>query len=208
MREKLSETAPLSCNCKTVRGAVAQPSPNSANRVVCYCDDCQAFAHALSREDLLNPQGGTDIVQVAPARVSFSQGTDKIKAMRLSDKGLIRWYATCCNTPLGNTVGPALPFVGIVTDAFDGRDLDAMFGTSVPGVNGKDAIGHAPNCADGLGFRFAARIALLLLTWRLKGLGWPNPFFEREDGSPRYPVETLSPEDREALRPLCGPAPA
>ena len=204
----MSSSAALQCSCGTVRGTVAAPSAKSANRVVCYCDDCQAFAHALSREDLLDANGGTDIVQVAPARVSFSQRTDKIAGLRLSDKGLIRWYATCCNTPLGNTVGPALPFVGIVTKAFGEQNLDALFGRSVPGVHGKYAIGHVRECASGLSLRFAARIAVLLLSWRLRGLGWPNPFFEREDGNPRYRIKTLSYEEREALRPLCGPNPA
>ena len=34
---------PLQCQCGTIKGAVA--NPGNANRCVCYCRDCQAFAH-------------------------------------------------------------------------------------------------------------------------------------------------------------------
>jgi hypothetical protein len=61
----------LSCRCGTVRGRVAEASPSSVNRIVCYCVDCQAFAHHLRRADVLDAHGGSDIVQVAPARLTF-----------------------------------------------------------------------------------------------------------------------------------------
>ncbi|MFX6869136.1 DUF6151 family protein, partial [Acinetobacter baumannii] len=79
-----------------------------------YCDDCQAFAHRLGRADLLNAQGGSDIVQVAPAALTFVKGQNRIAGMRLTPKGLFRWHTTCCNTPVGNTLGPAIPFVGLI----------------------------------------------------------------------------------------------
>lgn len=206
----MGNAAALQCSCGTVRGTLAEPSPKSVNRVICYCDDCQAFAHALSRKDLLDPQGGTDIVQVAPASLSFTAGADTITGMRLSEKGLIRWFAACCKTPLGNTVGPALPFVGIVTAGFrsDTQDPDRLFGAPIGAVHGKFAVGEPPDGATGLDLRFMARIAWLLLGWRLSGQGWPNPFFVRETKAPRFPIKTLTPEEREALRPLCGPKPA
>src|SRR3984957_2050797 len=104
----------LRCRCGEVRGTATDLSPRTVNRVVCYCDDCQAFAHQLGRADLLDPHGGSDIVQVAPASLSFQRGDDRIVGLRLAPKGLRRWYSSCCKTPLGNTLGPAVPFVGIV----------------------------------------------------------------------------------------------
>src|SRR5262249_31767225 len=106
--------AELRCRCGGVRGRVKDAAPQTVNRLVCYCDDCQAFAHHLGRADLLDPHGGTDIVQVAPASVAFDEGADRIEGVRLGPKGLYRWYAKCCNTPVGNTVSPAVAFVGIV----------------------------------------------------------------------------------------------
>jgi hypothetical protein len=49
----------IRCRCGEVRGIVADPSPRSVNRVVCYCDDCQAFLHQLGRADLLNAKAAT-----------------------------------------------------------------------------------------------------------------------------------------------------
>jgi Family of unknown function (DUF6151) len=94
------------CRCGEVRGIVTDPSPQTVNRVICYCDDCQAYAHQLGRADLLNAKGGSDIIQLAPAALSFTKGQDRIAGLRLTPKGLYRWYTRCCNTPVGT---PSVP---------------------------------------------------------------------------------------------------
>ena len=38
----------LQCRCGTLKGQVARAE--TANRGVCYCKDCQAFAHFLGGE--------------------------------------------------------------------------------------------------------------------------------------------------------------
>jgi Family of unknown function (DUF6151) len=78
----------LGCLCGQVRGAVTSAGPYSVNRVVCYCDDCQAFAHALGRPDILDAKGGSDSVQDAPTTLTICVGHRHVTAMRLSDKGL------------------------------------------------------------------------------------------------------------------------
>src|SRR5688500_1596088 len=108
----------IECRCSKVRGSARGLTPRTSNRLTCYCDDCQAFLHHLGRADLLDALGGIYIVQVPPASVTYERGTDAIAALRLSPKGMFRWYATCCKTPLGNTVVPSLPFVGFVYEAF------------------------------------------------------------------------------------------
>ena len=129
----MSRPAELRCRCGEVRGSVTNPSPRAANRVICYCDDCQAFAHHLGRADLLDAHGGTDIVQVAPASLKFVQGQRRIMGLRLTSNGLFRWYASCCNTPVGNTLSPAVPFVGIIVQAFDNgaQHPDDLFGKPI-----------------------------------------------------------------------------
>src|SRR5215831_18143992 len=117
----MRNTATLSCSCREVRGLVTDVAPNEVNRVVCYCDDCQAFLHRLDRADLLDDQGGTDIVQLAPASLSFVQGKERIVGLRLTPRGIYRWYASCCRMPLGNTLGPAIPFIGILAQAFESK---------------------------------------------------------------------------------------
>src|SRR3954452_9059719 len=99
----MAKEVQVRCRCGEVVGVVANAAPQKVNRIVCYCDDCQAFAHQLGRPDLLDAKGGSDIVQMAPAAVSFTQGRQHIVGLRLKPNGLYRWYANCCKTPVGNT---------------------------------------------------------------------------------------------------------
>ncbi len=203
----MSRDAELHCRCGETRGHVKDASAQTVNRVVCYCDDCQAYLHHLGRTDLLDAQGGTDIVQVAPASLTFHRGAERIVGLRLTPKGLYRWYASCCNTPLGNTVGPAIPFVGIVARAFEGSATgpDDLFGKPVGAILGKYAIGTAPKGSTRLNLRLLARAVSMVLGWRLRGKTWPHPFFDRATRTPSRPLTTLSRAERDALRPLCGP---
>src|SRR5215813_363473 len=120
----MAVTVELHCRCGEVAGRVDNAAHDTTNRVVCYCDDCQAFAHHLGRAELLDAHGGSDIVQVAPASLTFEKGAARIAGLRLSAKGLYRFYSECCKTPLGNSISTAVPFVGIVAQAFE--DIDAL----------------------------------------------------------------------------------
>ena len=205
----MSTQAELRCRCGTVRAIVTDASQRTVNRVVCYCDDYQAFLHRLGRADLLDTKGGSDIVQLAPASLTFMQGQDRIRGVRLKPGGLYRWYASCCNTPVGNTASPAIPFVGIIATAFDhdAQRADEVFGTPVGAIFGKYAVGQAPEGSTGLNLSLLLRAIGKVLGWRLGGKVWPHPFFKRDDGAPVYAFNVLSREERDALRPLCGPHP-
>lgn len=100
---------PLRCRCNHVRGLAREVSPSAGFRFVCYCEDCQTFARFLGRPDILDAPGGTDIFQMAPASVKLTEGTEAIKCISLSKK-VLRWYADCCRSPIGNTVAdPRFP---------------------------------------------------------------------------------------------------
>jgi hypothetical protein len=88
---------PLQCRCGTLQGYVSLA--NMAVRAVCYCKDCQAFARFLERSDdaVLNELGGTEIVAMLPRYVHFTQGLEALVCMSLSERGLLRWYSSCCN---------------------------------------------------------------------------------------------------------------
>ncbi len=198
------------CRCGEVRGIVTDASPRTVNRVVCYCGDCQAFLHRLGRADLFDAQAGSDIVQVAPAAVTFVQGQDRIRGLRLTPKGLYRWYASCCNTPVGNTASsPAIPFVGIIASGFDhdAQQADDVFGAPVGAIFGKFAVGEPPKGSTGLNLSLLLRAIGKVLGWRIGGGVWPHPFFTRDSVRPVYPVDVLSHDEREALRAYCGPQP-
>jgi len=206
----MTKCATLQCRCGEVRGVVTNVSPISVNRVVCYCDDCQAFLHHLRRVDLLDAHGGTDIVQVAPASVSFVQGKERIVGLRLGPNGLYRWYASCCRTPLGNMVSPAIPFVGIVAQAFasEKQKPDDLFGAPIGAIYGKYAVGGARAGSTGPNLRLFFRAIRMVLGWRIRGQAWPHPFFRRQTRLPDYPLTTLSEKERKALRLFCGPHPS
>ena len=54
-------TISLKCKCGAVKGSIKHVSPKVGNHVVCYCEDCQAFANHLSSNDNISDEwGGTD----------------------------------------------------------------------------------------------------------------------------------------------------
>ena len=192
---------PLRCRCGSLQGRVAHPE--RVNRVVCYCRDCQAFAHFLNRAgDILDAQGGSDVIQTIPANVTFTAGTEALACMRLSEKGLVRWYAKCCNTPIGNTVANhRVSFVGLVHSCLDsaGQSLDSSFGPVRMWSFTKSAKG--PVVAD----RFSliagiARFAGMVIRARIDGSYLRTPFFVPSTGAPIVAPQVLSPGERERLR--------
>ena len=202
----MNPTVDLRCRCGEVEGHLEDAARDTVNRIVCYCDDCQAYLHHLGRADLLDANGGSDIVQVAPASLAYVRGKDRIAGVRLKPKGMFRWYASCCKTPLGNTVGPGIPFVGILAQAFG--SADGAFGAPQGGVFGKFAVGTAPPGTTRLNLRIIGRTLGKVAGWKLGGHTWPHPFFDRATRAPAYPVTVLTTQERDSLRPLCGPRPA
>lgn len=132
---------PIRCACGTVQGTLLGGAPN--NRVRCYCSDCRAFGRYFGPDsNVLDAQGGTEIVQVAQHRVRIAQGLDQLAAIRLSRNGLVRWYARCCRTPIGNTMrNPRWSFIGLIHTCLQSDRMDADFGSEVGAVNTGSAIG-------------------------------------------------------------------
>jgi hypothetical protein len=197
----------MRCRCGKVRGVVTNASPRTVNRITCYCNDCQAFVHHLGRADLLNEKGGSDIVQVAPATFRLTAGEDRIAGVRLSPKGLYRWHTTCCNTPVGNTLGPGVPFVGLLAPTFDVPRPDDIIGPPTGALLGKFAVGEPPAGSTSTNLPLLLRAIARIFGWKFGGKTWPHPFFSRETREPTHPVTVLSKEQRDALRPFCGPTP-
>lgn len=119
----------ITCRCGQVRGEL---DPQRAyTRATCYCGDCRAFARWLGGEGVLDAAGGTDIVPMAPDGLRFTRGFDQVACMSLSPRGVLRWYASCCRTPLGNCGRDAALFylgVPVVAMAEPAASVDAAFG--------------------------------------------------------------------------------
>jgi hypothetical protein len=185
----------LSCRCGRVRGRVRDAAPAALNRVMCYCRDCRAFARWLERTDLLAPAGGVDIVQVARGRVAFDAGVEELRCLRLSDKGLHRFYVACCRTPMGNSM-PKVPFLGLAAQVFQVPDLDALAGRAVP-MNVRSATAPLPGLTDFHPLMWA-HATRLIAGWWLRGLGG-DTFFDRASGAPRVTPRVLTPAERARL---------
>jgi hypothetical protein len=93
-------------------------------------------------------------------------------------------------TPVGNSLNPAIPFVGIIARAFDegAQHPDDLFGKPIGAIMGKYAIGDAPPGSKGIRLPLLVRAVRTVLGWRLYGQTWPRPFFERDTRAPIYPL--------------------
>jgi Family of unknown function (DUF6151) len=198
---------PLRCACGAVHGLLRGVGPERGNRIVCYCDDCQAFAHYLGRAgEILDANGGTDIFQTSPARVAITGGADQLVCVRLTSKGLLRWYAGCCRTPIANTPPSAqLPFVGLIhrfaDHAGDGRSRDAVLGPVRARLFGRYALGdrRGLNADDRPPVRMILRLAASLLAARLRGEHRASPFFDPRSGEPVAAPRVLGERERRPL---------
>ncbi len=190
---------PLRCRCGALQGHV--DLNGASNRMVCYCQDCQAFARFLGPADqVLDAQGGSDIVQLAPHRIQITQGASHLAVMRLSSKGMLRWYAACCRTPVGNTMTSRnMPFTGLLAQCLETAPLEAAFGPVQGSVNTASAIGEPKPRAFGMAGSLL-RILGMVAGSRLSGRYKNTPFFTAS-GAPLAEPTVLSAEERARLRP-------
>ncbi len=189
---------PLRCRCGTVRGYVDLSAPTG--RAVCYCKDCQAFAHFLGRAgDVLDQAGGTDVVAIAPSQLRFEQGLDAIACMSLSPRGLLRWYANCCSTPIGNTPRDRkVHYVGLVHSCLSSQSMDASFGPARVRVNTESAL-QPVKATPVATFAAVLKLMRVMLPARLSGRYRDNPFFNAQGGPIRAP-RVLDKTERSRLK--------
>ncbi|MDZ7841878.1 MAG: DUF6151 family protein [Gammaproteobacteria bacterium] len=197
----------LQCHCGTLQGHV--DCLETANRGICYCRDCQAFARYLGRDgDVLDERGGTEVLQMLPKHVHFTAGLEELACVRLTGKGLLRWYARCCRTPVGNTPPVwRISYVGLVRDCLpeDDRSLDETAGPVRMRVHTKSAIGEPKPKSTGVATAVVRITGTLARAW-LNGSFKQTPFFKAA-GIPVARPEVLGPETLQKLKyPERGPA--
>ncbi len=185
----------LRCTCGQFHAVIRDPSPSTDNHGICYCVDCQAFPRHLGQADrCLDAAGGTDIYQTQPSKVDIIEGREHLALLRLRPKGLFRWYASCCNTPLGNTMGkPKLSFVGFLTCNFE--DTTQLMPV---GFRYKKEQALAPvDGPAGSVAAFAFRTMKNMLSARISGRWKQTPFFDVESGRAVVAPYTLTEAERE-----------
>jgi hypothetical protein len=189
---------PMQCQCGTLRGYVSPP--DMASRGVCYCKDCQAFAHFLDRpgDPVLNELGGTEIVATLPKHVHFTQGLEALVCMSLSDRGLLRWYTSCCNTPIGNTPRDfKTPYVGLIHSclAKGAPSLDDSFGPVRMVLQTKSAKGKVKSTPIS-NVVTLLKIMKSVVATRISGNYKNNPFFVEDSGTPIKQPRVLTKAER------------
>jgi Family of unknown function (DUF6151) len=189
---------PLQCRCGTLKGYV--DPPDMANRGVCYCKDCRAFAHFLGGpgDAVLDEHGGTEIVATLPKHVHFTQGLENLVCMSLSDQGLLRWYASCCNTPIGNTSRDfKMSYVGLIHSCLgkSAPSLEESFGPVRMVLQTKSAKGEVKSTPVS-NFVTLLRIMKAVIATRISGNYKRNPFFIDESGTPIKQPRVLTVAER------------
>jgi Family of unknown function (DUF6151) len=191
---------PLECKCGVIKGVVAGTS--RANHGICYCRDCQAYAHFLgSTAAILDARGGSEIVQVLPSNVILTQGLGSLACMRLTPKGLLRWYASCCRTPIGNTLAtPKVSFIGLLHSCLEAGNvpISDSFGPVVALANTASAIGSPKPKMQGLGRSLRWFVGTVLRA-RISGDYKRTPFFNAGTGEPVAVPQVLTEGDRARL---------
>ncbi|MBK8260291.1 MAG: hypothetical protein IPK80_03015 [Nannocystis sp.] len=181
-----------------------QVDPVRCNRLICMCDDCQVYGRWLAQHGspILDPSGGTEILQMTPSQLRIDGGSEHVRCLRLSPKGLMRWHTGCCHTPIGNTLEKArVPFVGVPM-AFvdlDPDERDSKLGPVLCRIHAR--YGKPPLPADS--HPRAPGWLLRRFVWQMlrdsfAGRHRPSPL-RHDDGSPLVTPTVLSLEERQSL---------
>jgi len=131
---------------------------------------------------LHQPFGGTKIYQTSQSQLTIHEGHNELKCLRLTEKGTLRWYAGCCNTPIGNSVNASMPFIGVIHSFIDAADLADKLGSVRAHVQTQHAIGQPdyPHSAEKFPIGITLRIIRKILFWKIRGMHKPTAFFDSE----------------------------
>lgn len=193
---------PLRCRCGTLQGLVTQPGVGVRAR--CYCRDCQAYAGWFGPDaSILDAAGGTEVVAMLPSRIRFTAGGEALACLSLSPRGILRWYAGCCRTPVGNTPrSRGVPYLGLMVACLAIEPpIESAFGPVRMATNRASARRPVPRAGPLGGVTALAAPTAAMLTARLGGGYRINPFFDAASGVPVREPQVLSRAEREHLTP-------
>lgn len=121
--------------------------------------------------------------------------------MRLRPGGLLRWYAACCRTPVGNTLSSAqIPFVGVIHTILHAdssqRSREEVLGPVRARVHGRFAKGdrNTLDAHDKVPPAMLVPFLKMILVARLRGEHRPSPFFDA-GGEPTAAPQVLTAEE-------------
>lgn len=190
----------IQCDCGKFRAELTQFPQNTPGRLICYCDDCQAFLHYIKRSELLNQNGGTEVIPAYPADIKFLTGQEFIKCVRLHPAGMYRYFTSCCQTPIANT-DPLRPWAGVHRRMYVNKDatlLDRELGPVKSSIMGKYAKGTLPpGTPQTFDLKGVATVLPFIIKGKILGKAKHSPFFN--NGESIVEPKVLSAEERSQL---------
>lgn len=183
----------ISCDCGEFKAELAAFPKNTPGRLACYCKDCQAYLNRIERSDVLDEYGGSEIIPVYPNELKILQGKESLKCYRLSRKGLFRWTAGCCNSPLFNTK-PGFPWTGIFHTAYTNSDPTVLqsLGAIKSRIFGRDATGQPPfKIANTLNVKAMLCVMPFVIKGKLLNKSRGSDLFESDELTPIVKPEIL-----------------
>lgn len=197
----------VQCECGKFKAEIDNLPQNSAGRCICYCDDCQTYLHFIGREKWLDGNGGSEIVPVYPKDFKIVYGEQYLSCVRLSPRGLLRWYTSCCKTPIGNNI-PGFPWLGTLAQVYNTKDsgfLQRLMGPIRSRIFGNFAKGTPPEGTSGKpGLKDLGVILPFLLKGFLGGKSKGSPFYGQDGKTPVVAPTILTLEERNQIRERIG----
>jgi hypothetical protein len=167
----------LNCDCGSFQASLANVDHIKGTHLRCHCADCRAFVRVLLPDAVL--KNGLHLFQTDPDKIEVTKGVEYLECLTLSPKGLLRWYASCCQTPMFNTPRSAkVPMVAILTDIAEDPSL---FGPVVCDAFRKTTSGKSKTTGlPAVIVRFLKRA----ISSRLSGRWQETPFFIMPENIP------------------------
>ena len=182
----------FSCACGSLSGHIDAAAVKQGTRIVCHCADCRAVELYHGAPD--PKDSGVDLLQLNPDMVKIDQGAEHLQLLQLSPRGLYRWYAGCCGTPMFNSLRkPRLPFIALRSELFAEPDrLGKVVAQAFIPQAGK------PPRHEGAA-RMTMKLASRMISAWVSGRWRQTPLFDIESGLPVAQPLVLSKAERKAL---------
>lgn len=193
----------IQCDCGQLKARIKNFPKETPGRLGCYCDDCQSYLIEIKRTDILDTAGCTEIIPVYPANIEIISGADTLTCLMLSAKGMFRWRASCCNSPIAN-VRAQFPWAGVMSSTLKGENR-TMAQHTFPSIRSRIMGKFAKSQpVDGTPQSFDLKSMFAVAPFLFKGFLFskykPSPFFKSDNCTPIVTPRILSETERQLLR--------
>lgn len=184
----------FSCTCGQMQGRILSRGVQLGTHAVCFCHDCRAAQLYFGQPD--PAPGPVEVLQITPDAIKLDSGQAHLAVMQLSPKGMLRWYADCCNAPLATSARtPKFPFAGFIVNRI--ADTSTLGPVTTRGfVTQPDGRQKHENLRFAV-FGLLRRVIRSRVTGRWK----TTPFFDHASGAPVSKPIVLTKDQRAALYP-------